>query len=78
MPEMENQRIPECGVKSQLMNDYSRAITEFSRCAQVVNTRMGVMYKGDYERLSWAMSEARVASENAHRALIVHISDHGC
>ena len=46
--------------------------------AQVVNTRMGVMYKGDYERLSKAMAEARVSSEVAHRALIAHITEHGC
>jgi hypothetical protein len=75
---MEDQRIQECAEKSRLMNAYSSAITEFSRCAQVVNTRMGVMYKGDYDRLSRAMGEARVNSENAHRALIAHIAEHGC
>jgi hypothetical protein len=56
---MENERLPECAEKSRLMDDYS-AIGEFSRTAQVVNARMGVMYKGDYERLSKAMGEIRV------------------
>jgi hypothetical protein len=75
---MEDKRIPECPEKSRLMNAYSSAITEFSRTAQVLNTRMGVMYKGDYERLSNAMSEARVNSENAHHALLAHIAEHAC
>ena len=75
---MDNQRIPECPEKSRLMDQYGSAIAEFSRTAQVVNARMGVMYKGDYEKLSKAMGEARVNSENAHRALIAHIADHGC
>ena len=76
--QMENERLPECAEKSRLMDDYSSAIGEFSRTAQVVNARMGVMYKGDYERLSKAMGEARVGTENAHRALIAHITEHGC
>ena len=78
MPEMEDQRIPECPEKSRLMDEYSRAISEFSRTAQVVNTRMGVMYKGDYEKLTKAMAEARVNSENCHRALIAHVANHNC
>ena len=75
---MDDQRLPECSEKSRLMDQYSSAIGEFSRTAQVVNARMGVMYKGDYERLSKAMAEARVNSEVAHRALIAHITEHGC
>ena len=78
MSEMDNQRIPECSEKSRLMDEYSAAIGEFSRTSQVVNSRMGVMYKGDYERLSKTMGEARLKSENAHRALLAHIADHGC
>ena len=78
MPEMDNQRIPECPEKSRLMDEYSRAISEFSRTAQVVNTRMGVMYKGDYEKLTKAMAEARVTSENCHRALVEHVASCGC
>ena len=75
---MDSPRIPECHEKSRLMDEYSSAIGEFSRTSQVVNSRMGVMYKGDYERLSKTMGEARVKSENAHRALLAHIADHGC
>ena len=61
---METERLPECAEKSRLMDHYSSAIGEFSRTAHVLNARMGVMYKGDYERLSKAMGEARVNSEN--------------
>jgi hypothetical protein len=78
MPDMEHQRIPECPEKSRLMDQYSSAIAEFSRTSHVINARMGVMYKGDYDRLSKTMGEARMSSENAHRALIAHITEHGC
>ena len=69
--------LPECAEKSRLMDRYAGAIHEFSRSAGIVNTRMGTMLKGDYERLSKAMDEARNASEQCHRALLAHISEHG-
>ena len=78
MREMDNQRIPECPEKSRLMDEYSSAIGEFSRNSQLVNSRMGVMYKGDYERLFKGLGDARVRSENAHRSLLLHVADHGC
>ena len=68
----------ECGEKSRLMDRYSAVIHEFSRCAGIVNTRMGTMHKGDYDRLSKTMNEARDTSEECHRALIAHITEHGC
>jgi hypothetical protein len=52
------------------MDQYSAAIAEFSRTAAIVNMRMGVMYKGDYDRLTKAVDEARVLTEKAHRELI--------
>jgi hypothetical protein len=70
--------VPECVDKSRLMDRYSAAINEFSRCAGIVNTRMGIMHKGDYDRLAQAMNEARNTSEACHRALIAHIAEHGC
>ena len=74
----ETRRIPECPEKSRLMDAYSAAINEFSRCAGVLNARMGIMYKGDYERFSNGMNKARKASEECHRTLLAHIADHGC
>jgi hypothetical protein len=44
--------LPERLEKSRLMDRYAAAINEFSRCAGILNTRMGTMYKGDYERLA--------------------------
>lgn len=70
--------LPECPEKSRLMDQYSASITEFSRCAGIVNARMGTMLKGDYDRLSDAITDAREASENCHRALLTHIAGHGC
>ena len=74
----EDKRQPECPKKSRLMDQYSAAIAEFSRTAAIVNMRMGVMYKGDYDRLTKAVDEARVLTEKAHRELIAHIEEHGC
>jgi hypothetical protein len=74
----ESGHLAECVDKSRLMDRYSAAINEFSRCAGIVNTRMGTMHKGDYDRLSQAMNDARNTSEACHRALIAHIAEHGC
>ena len=74
----EEKRLPECAEKSRLMDQYSAAIAEFSRTAAIVNTRMGVMYKGDYERLTKVMDAARELAETLHRELLDHIAEHGC
>jgi hypothetical protein len=60
------------------MDEYSAALAELSRTASVINTRMGVMYKGDYERLSKAVDEARTHSEELHRQILAHIEAHAC
>jgi hypothetical protein len=60
------------------MDQYSAAITEFSRTAAIVNTRMGIMYKGDYEQLTKALDAARALTEKVHRDLLAHIEEHGC
>ena len=74
----ESELIPECPAKSKLMEKYSAAISEFSRAANVLNTRMGVMHKGDYERLSLTMNNARTAAEKIHTELLAHVAEHGC
>jgi hypothetical protein len=60
------------------MDQYSSAINEFSRCAGILNTRMGTMLRGDYDRLSNSMNEARNISEQCHQTLLAHIAEHGC
>jgi hypothetical protein len=70
--------MPECPQKSRLTDGYSAAINEFSRCAGIVNARMGTMQKGDYDRLSKSMDDARETSEQCHRHLLAHIAQHGC
>ena len=56
------------------MDRYAAAINEFSRCAGILNERMGTMYKGDYERLAKVMNDARDTSEACHKALLAHIA----
>ena len=70
--------LPECLEKSRLMDRYAAEINEFSRCAGILNERMGTMYKGDYERLAKVMNDARDTSEACHKALLAHIAEHGC
>jgi hypothetical protein len=60
------------------MDRYTAAISEFSRCAGIVNTQIGTMYKGDYDRFAKTMNDARDPSEGCHRALLAHITEHGC
>ena len=60
------------------MDRYAAAINEFSRCAGILNERMGTMYKGDYERLAKVMNDARDTSGACHKALLAHIAEHGC
>ena len=60
------------------MDRSAAAINEFSRCTGILNTRMGTMHKGDYDRLSQTMNDARETSEECHRALLAHIGEHGC
>ena len=60
------------------MDRYAAAINEFSRCAGILNERMGTMYKGDYERLAKVMNDALDTSEACHKALLAHIAKHGC
>jgi hypothetical protein len=74
----ESAHVPECPEKARMMDAYSAAINEFSRCAGIVNARMGTMAKGDYDRLSKTMNQARDISEQCHRALLAHIEQHGC
>ena len=76
--QIEEGRLPECPEKSRMMDQYSAAIAEFSRTAATVNTRMGVMYKGDYERLTKSVDAARVRCEKLHSELLAHIAQHGC
>lgn len=70
--------LPERLEKSRLMDRYAAAINEFSRCAGILNTRMGTMYRGDYERLARVMDDARDTSEACHKARLAHIAEHGC
>jgi hypothetical protein len=36
------------------------------------------MHKGDYERLSLTMNNARTAAEKIHTELLAHVAEHGC
>jgi len=60
------------------MDQYSAGIAESSRAANIVNARMGTMYKGDYDRLTKGLDTARALVDKVHRELLAHIAEHGC
>jgi hypothetical protein len=70
----EGLRLQECPHRSRLMDKYSAAIAEFSRAVNIVNARMGVMYKGDYERLRKKSGRKHVPSPRVSTASYLRIS----
>jgi len=70
--------VPQCETKARLMNQYTNATSEFSRTLKILNTKLGVMQKKDYEAVRNFVETARVRSETARLALERHVQEHGC
>jgi len=67
-----------CEEKSRLLREYNSATTDFSRAVQVLNTRLGVLSKDEYDKLKQFSDESRLRSEQARLALERHVSTHKC
>jgi hypothetical protein len=67
-----------CAEKDLLLREYDAAASDFSRAVQVLRTRLGVLSKGEYEKLREFSEQSRLRSEKARLALEAHIADHGC
>jgi len=67
-----------CEIKIRLISDYEGATTSFSEAVTELRRRMGTSTKEEYDRLTWAATDARVKSEQARLALEQHVADHRC
>ena len=67
-----------CAEKTRLVSEYHTKTSEFSRTVGILNKRMGVMTKDQYDRIREFTELARVQSENARFELERHIKEHGC
>jgi len=67
-----------CEVKDRLLREYTTATADYSRAVQVLQRRLGVLSKTEYERLREFSETARTKSESARLALDAHVRNHGC
>lgn len=68
----------DCADKVRLVDEYSSAVAELSRLANVLNARISSLDSADYELLFERVEYARVASDSAYRALTGHTQQHHC
>ena len=67
-----------CEEKVRLMDEYASATAEFSRTLNILNGKMGVLSKAEYDRIREFVDVARRRSEAARLELVRHIAEHGC
>ena len=67
-----------CEFKERLFREYTTATADYSRAVQVLQRRLGVLSKLEYERLREFSETARTKSESARLLLDRHVSEHGC
>jgi hypothetical protein len=72
------EKMTACKEKSRLTREYKAATEAFSQSVAVLQEKMGVSPKGEYERLQRVSEEWRVHSEQARLPLERHIAAHGC
>ena len=67
-----------CEEKDRLLREYTTATADYSRAVQVLQRRLGVLSKSEYERLREFSETARIRSESARQLLDRHVTQHGC
>jgi len=67
-----------CEEKAHLMRQYVLATSDYSHSLKVLQDRMGVMSKSEYEKVRSFTEEARRKSEATRMALDKHAAEHGC
>lgn len=68
----------ECDEKVRLTRTQVVASADYRRALQVLNLRVGVMPKADYDKLRGFAEAARRTAEEARAALDLHTAEHGC
>ncbi len=67
-----------CEEKERLLREYTTATADYSRSVQVLQRRLGVLSRTEYERLREFSETARKKSESARLTLDGHVTQHGC
>ncbi len=73
-----NQNPKRCSEKAEWLRAYQEAVAEFSRTVSVLNDRIGVMPKAEYERVRSLSEKARRKADQARHNLENHVREHGC
>jgi hypothetical protein len=68
----------DCKERDRLSGKYVAATSAYLRAVELLDKRIGVMVKGDYETIKRAAEEARLRSEQLRIALENHVEEHGC
>jgi hypothetical protein len=67
-----------CMERERLARELDEARSCYSRAAEMLRGRVGVLEKAEYQRLNQAVEEAWTKMEDARAALDRHIDEHGC
>jgi hypothetical protein len=67
-----------CRAKEELLLSYQKTTAAFSAAVTLLQQKMGVVPKAEYDRLSIAADEARIRSEHARLVLEQHVAEHHC
>jgi alkylation response protein AidB-like acyl-CoA dehydrogenase len=67
-----------CMERERLARELDGARSSYSRAAETLRGRVGVLEKAEYQRLNRAVEEAWTKMEDARAALDRHIDEHRC
>lgn len=68
----------ECIEKERLMRSYQKAAAAYSDAVTLLQQKMGISPREEYDRMNRAADAARLNTEGARLALEQHRADHGC
>jgi hypothetical protein len=67
-----------CEEKARLIDLYTQAVVEHSECLRLLQERLPIIRKYEYERIRVLTENYRKFSEKAREALERHTAEHGC
>ena len=68
----------ECTEKERLMRNYQKAAVAYSEAVTLLQQKMGISPREEYDRMNRVADGARLNSEGARLAFEQHRADHGC
>jgi hypothetical protein len=67
-----------CPTKLALLAAWQKAADVYAKAVAELSRRIGILPKGDYEKLKQVAERARQRSLEAQASLEAHIGEHGC